>query len=78
VTGIAGYSGLVLGVAILEGVSALLTKMNVELPFFRQPEIDMGVAVSSLLLLISAGVIAGLMPALRAARITPTEAMKAE
>jgi putative ABC transport system permease protein len=65
-------------VAILEGVSALLTKMNVELPFFRQPEIDMGVAVSSLLLLISAGVIAGLMPALRAARITPTEAMKAE
>jgi len=78
VTGIAGYSGLVLGVAILEGVSALLTKMNVELPYFRQPEIDMGVALSSLLLLISAGVIAGLMPALRAARITPTEAMKAE
>jgi putative ABC transport system permease protein len=52
--------------------------MNIELPFFRQPEIDMSVAVSSLLLLISAGVIAGLMPALRAARITPTEAMKAE
>lgn len=78
VTGVAGYSGLVLGVAIIEGVSALLTKMNIELPFFRQPEIDMGVALSSLMLLISAGVIAGLMPALRAARITPTEAMKAE
>ncbi len=78
VTSIAGYSGLVLGVGILEAVSALLTKMKIELPFFRQPEIDMGVAVSALLLLIFAGVVAGLMPALRAARITPIEAMKAE
>ena len=78
VTGVAGYSGLVLGVGILEAVSALLTKLQIELPFFRQPEVDMGIAVSALLLLIGAGVIAGLMPALRAARITPTEAMKAE
>lgn len=78
VTSVAGYSGLVLGVAILEGVSALFTKMKIELPFFQQPEIDLGIAVSALMLLIAAGVIAGLMPALRAARITPIEAMKAE
>lgn len=78
VTGIAGYGGLVLGVALLEGVAALLTKFNVELPFFRQPEIDMNIAISALILLILAGVLAGLMPALRAARITPIEAMRAE
>ncbi|WP_049631357.1 ABC transporter permease [Cellvibrio sp. pealriver] len=78
VTSVAGYSGLVLGVAILEGVSALFTKMKIELPFFQQPEIDIGVAISALVLLIASGVIAGLMPALRAARITPIEAMKAE
>lgn len=78
VTGIAGYGGLVLGVALLEGVSAMLTKFNIELPFFRQPEIDLGIAVSALLLLILAGVLAGLMPALRAARIMPIEAMRAE
>jgi ABC-type antimicrobial peptide transport system permease subunit len=29
-------------------------------------------------LLVGVGVLAGLMPALRAARITPTEAMKSE
>ena len=78
VTGIAGYAGLVLGVGIIEGISALLIKMNIELPFFRQPEVELDVALSALLLLVAAGVIAGLMPALRAARITPTEAMKAE
>ena len=78
VTGIAGYAGLVLGVGIIEGISALLIKMNIELPFFRQPEVELDVALSALILLVAAGVIAGLMPALRAARITPTEAMKAE
>ncbi len=78
VTSLAGYAGLVMGVATLEGVSALLTKMNIELPYFQQPEIDMSVALSALLLLIVAGVLAGLMPALRAARIMPIEAMRAE
>ena len=78
VTSVAGYSGLVLGVGILEGVSALLTALKVELPFFQQPEIDLGIAISALLLLILSGVFAGLMPALRAARIMPVEAMKAE
>lgn len=78
VTSVAGYTGLVLGVALLEGVAALLVKFNIELPFFRQPEIDLNIAVSALLLLILAGVLAGLMPALRAARIMPIEAMNAE
>lgn len=78
VTSVAGYTGLVMGVATLEGVSALLTRMNIELPYFQQPEIDMSVALSALALLIIAGVLAGLMPALRAARIMPIEAMRAE
>jgi putative ABC transport system permease protein len=34
--------------------------------------------VAALTLLVSVGVLAGLMPALHAARITPTEAMRAE
>ena len=63
---------------ILEGVAALLTSLKIELPFFQQPEIDLSIAISALVLLILAGVLAGLMPALRAARIMPIEAMKAE
>lgn len=78
VTGVAGYSGLILGVAILEGVSAALTQFNISLPYFQQPDIDVKVALSALTLLVLAGVLAGLMPALRAARIMPVEAMNAK
>jgi len=42
------------------------------------PSVDFQLAVTALALLVSVGVLAGLMPALHAARITPTEAMRAE
>jgi putative ABC transport system permease protein len=78
VTSVAGYTGLILGVVILEVVAATLTRLKMELAYFQQPDVDLTVAISALLLLIVAGVIAGLVPALRAARIMPIEAMRAE
>lgn len=78
VTGIAGYAGLVFGVAALELTSVLLEKFHIELPFFQKPEVDLGIAISALILLVFAGVVAGLMPSLRAARIMPIEAMRAD
>jgi len=78
VTSVAGYTGLVLGVVLLELVAAALAHFQIELPYFQQPDVDLGIALAALLLLVAAGIVAGLMPALRAARITPVEAMKAE
>ena len=78
VTSVAGYAGLIFGVIILEVVSATLTRLKLELAYFQNPEVDLTVALSALLLLVVAGVIAGLVPALRAARIMPIEAMRAE
>lgn len=78
VTSVAGYAGLIIGVIILEVVSATLARLNLELAYFQNPEVDLTVALSALLLLVIAGVIAGLVPALRAARIMPIEAMRAE
>jgi putative ABC transport system permease protein len=78
VTSVAGYTGLVLGIVILEIISATLTRFNLELAYFQHPEVDLTVAISALLLLVVAGVIAGFVPALRAARIMPIEAMRAE
>jgi putative ABC transport system permease protein len=78
VTAVAGYLGLVCGVALLELVSWGLRKFGVTLPYFLNPEVDFQVAVTSLLLLVGVGVLAGLAPAVRAARITPIEAMRAE
>jgi putative ABC transport system permease protein len=78
VTGIAGYLGLVSGVALLELVAFALRSTGAKLPYFENPGVDFQLAITALLLLVGVGVLAGLMPALRAARITPTEAMKSE
>jgi putative ABC transport system permease protein len=78
VTGFAGYLGLVAGVALLELVSFGLRSSGAKLPYFMNPNVDFQLAVTALLLLVGVGILAGLMPALRAAKITPTEAMKAE
>jgi putative ABC transport system permease protein len=78
VTTIAGYAGLVLGVGLIELISFGLRSAGAELPFFKNPEIDFQVAITAMILLIVAGAIAGLIPAARAAKIMPIEAMRAE
>jgi putative ABC transport system permease protein len=78
VTGIAGYLGLVIGVGLLELVAFGLRSTGAKLPYFVNPGVDFQLAITALTLLVGVGVLAGLMPALRAARITPTEAMKSE
>jgi putative ABC transport system permease protein len=78
VTSVAGYLGLVIGVALLELVAFGLRASGAKLPYFMNPGVDFKLAITALALLVGVGVLAGLMPALRAARITPTEAMKSE
>jgi putative ABC transport system permease protein len=78
VTAVAGYIGLVIGVALLELVAFGLRSTGAKLPYFVNPGVDFKLAITALMLLVGVGVLAGLMPALRAARITPTEAMKSE
>lgn len=74
VTGAAGYFGLVAGVVLLELMSVSLKGSD----FFRNPEVDFGVAVSATVLLVIAGAIAGFIPARRAAAIRPVEALRDE
>lgn len=78
VTSIAGYSGLVLGVGLLELVSFTLRSVDAKLDFFDNPEVNFQVALIAVVLLIIVGALAGLVPALKAARIMPIEAMRAE
>jgi len=54
-----------------------LRSSGAKLPYFLNPSVDFQVAVTAILLLVGVGILAGLMPALRAAKITPTEAMRA-
>jgi putative ABC transport system permease protein len=78
VTAASGYLGLVMGVGLLELVSMGLRSVGAKLPYFTNPEVDFQVAITAIVLLITVGAVAGLMPALRAARISPTEAMRAD
>jgi putative ABC transport system permease protein len=78
VTAVAGYIGLVLGVGLLELIAFAIRSSGAQLPYFTNPEVDFQVAITAIALLVGVGVLAGLMPALRAAKITPTEAMKAD
>lgn len=78
VTGIAGYAGLVMGVGLIELIAFALNSVGAQLPYFKNPEINFQVAITAIILLIAIGALAGLMPALRAAKIMPIEAMRAD
>ncbi|MDJ0919180.1 MAG: ABC transporter permease [Woeseiaceae bacterium] len=78
ITTVAGYTGLVLGVLLLEGINTALVALGADLQFFNRPEIDLRVALSALGVLVVAGSLAGFVPALKAARVKPAEALRAE
>lgn len=74
VTALAGYGGLLLGIGTLESIARVLPGG----PMFRDPEVSISIAVQALVLLIVTGTLAGLIPARRAARIRPIEALRDE
>jgi len=74
ITFIAGYVGLILGIGLVE----LLKSLGMEGDFFRNPEVDLGLAVSAVILIVVAGAIAGLVPAMKAARVEPIHALREE
>jgi len=73
ITTFAGYVGLVLGVGLLELVAPLA-----DTEFFRNPSADIGVAIQATVVLIVAGLVAGFIPARRAASIKPVIALRDE
>jgi putative ABC transport system permease protein len=74
ITAFAGYIGLVGGIGLLELVSKFMPASD----FFRNPEVDFTIAVSATLVLIFSGMLAGLFPAIKAARIRPVIALRDE
>jgi putative ABC transport system permease protein len=73
-TFLAGYGGLVLGVGVIQLVSNAMKGQ--EGGMFRNPEVDLNVALIALLILIIGGIIAGLIPAYRAIKITTVDALR--
>jgi putative ABC transport system permease protein len=78
ITAFSGYLGLLAGTGVLAGLEYLMESSGAEAPFFANPEVDPGVALAATLVLVVSGALAGLMPALKAARIKPIEALRAD
>ncbi|QXP73903.1 ABC transporter permease [Tenacibaculum sp. AHE15PA] len=73
ITALAGYLGLVIGVGILE-----ITGPSLEQYFILNPGVSKPVVVGATITLILAGVIAGYLPAKKAAQIKPIVALRAD
>lgn len=74
-TGLAGYTGFMAGVIIIEAVASLLVRFGSKSAMFQDPYVDFSVAMAALFILIVSGALAGLMPAKRAVEIKPVEAI---
>jgi len=73
VTTIAGFFGLIFSLLVLEIVGPLI-----ETDYIRNPSVDFGVAITTVIILVVAGALAGFVPARRAANIKPIEALRDE
>ena len=84
ITTIFGYIGLVLGVVATECLNYFGGQSTVNLgeagniTVFSDPTVDFATAIEALIVMILAGVTAGLIPAFKAVRIKPIEALRAE
>jgi len=72
----AGYVGLVTGVGILELINYALVQSGANTEMFRDPQINFTISLAALGILTFFGVLAGLLPAKRAVKIKPIEAIR--
>lgn len=83
ITAFFGYIGMVLGVAANEYMNLTLGGKSIdsglfEMTIFSNPTVGIDVCLQATLVMVVAGTIAGLIPARKAARIRPIEALRAE
>ncbi len=72
ITFVAGYVGLMLGIGVVE----LIKYFKLEGDFFKNPDVDLSIAITAVVLIVVAGALAGLFPALKAARVEPITALR--
>lgn len=74
----AGFIGMLFGAGTMKLVQLIMESMQVDNSFFVDPTVDMRVAISATIMLVIAGLIAGYIPARKAAKVSPIEALRYE
>ena len=83
ITSFFGYIGMVCGVAANEIMDATIGHTTVDTGLFKaamfvNPTVGLGTCIGATIAIVIAGTTAGLIPAIKAARIRPIEALRAE
>ena len=78
-----GYIGMVLGIAANEYMDATIGHETIDTGVFKatmflDPTVGLDVCIEATMVMIIAGTIAGMIPALKASRIRPIEALRAD
>ena len=83
ITTIFGYIGMVAGIGVTEYMNAVegaktFGMGDMQMTVYKDPTVDLSVAIKATLTLIIAGTFAGFFPARKAVKIRPIEALRAE
>jgi putative ABC transport system permease protein len=83
ITTVFGYIGMLLGIGANEWMDATIGHTKVDAGLFKatmfvDPTVGIDVCIEATLVMVIAGTIAGLIPAFKASRIRPIEALRAE
>ena len=74
-TSLAGYFGILLGWLFLKAIGLLISE---DTPMMEKPGIDLPTTIAAMVILVIAGTLAGLKPAIYASELNPVDALKEE
>lgn len=78
ITTLFGYIGIVMGMALTQVASHIIAGIPTLSQAIKNPTVDLAMAVKVTVVLIVAGAIAGLAPAIKATKVKPVEALRDE
>lgn len=78
ITGLSGFIGMGIGTFLIWLIDFLMKMFDIETENFYNPTVNPYVGLTAVIVLVIAGVLAGLIPALQAAKVNPVIALKDE